>query len=177
MKITGGRPAILAAAVLLLFAIGNAQAVTTGDTAPGFKLSPFGETSSVTLAQLRGHWVYLDFWASWCGPCREEFPWMNQLRTKYATAGLAVVAISLDRKKSNIQRFLKKHTADFKVLWDRNSASAKRYDVQAMPMSYLIDPQGTVRAVYVGFHPGDSDGRSQQIGKLVLSGGGQDDVD
>lgn len=102
-------------------------------------------------AMWRGQWVYLDFWASWCAPCRLSFPWMNQLHREWAPKGLNIVAINLDNQRDKAMQFLQRHPAQFTVLWDAAGHSAKAYDVQAMPMSYLIDPQGRIVSAHRGF--------------------------
>ena len=102
-------------------------------------------------AMWRGQWVYLDFWASWCAPCRLSFPWMSQLHREWAPKGLQIVAINLDSQRDKAMQFLQRHPAQFTVLWDAAGHSAKAYDVQAMPMSYLIDPQGHIVSVHRGF--------------------------
>jgi len=99
----------------------------------------------------RGQWVYLDFWASWCAPCRLSFPWMNQLQREWGPKGLQIVAINLDSQRVKALQFLQRHPAQFMVLWDAAGHSAKAYDVQAMPMSYLIDPQGHIVSAHRGF--------------------------
>ena len=102
-------------------------------------------------AMWRGQWVYLDFWASWCTPCRLSFPWMNQLQREWAPKGLQIVAINLDSQRDKALQFLQRHPAQFTVLWDAAGHSAKAYDVQAMPMSYLIDTQGQIVSAHRGF--------------------------
>jgi thiol-disulfide isomerase/thioredoxin len=102
-------------------------------------------------AMWRGQWVYLDFWASWCAPCRLSFPWMNQLQREWAPKGLQIVAINLDSQRDKALQFLQRHPAQFTVLWDAAGHSAKAYELQAMPMSYLIDPQGQIVSAHRGF--------------------------
>lgn len=108
-------------------------------------------TQTACSAMWRGQWVYLDFWASWCAPCRLSFPWMNQLHREWAPKGLQIVAINLDSQRDKAMQFLQRHPTQFTVLWDPAGHSAKAYDVQAMPMSYLIDPQGHIVSAHRGF--------------------------
>ncbi|MBD8049696.1 TlpA disulfide reductase family protein [Limnohabitans radicicola] len=100
---------------------------------------------------LRGQWLYLDFWASWCAPCRQSFPWMNQLQSQWGAQGLRIMAINLDNQREKALQFLLRHPAHFPILWDATGQTAQAYDVQAMPMSYLIDPQGHIVASHRGF--------------------------
>lgn len=118
----------------------SARCGTSGASAP-----------TACSALWRGQWVYLDFWASWCAPCRLSFPWMNQLQREWAPKGLQVIAINLDSQRDKALQFLQRHPAQFTVLWDASGQSAKAYDVQAMPMSYLIDPQGHIVSAHRGF--------------------------
>ena len=113
--------------------------------------TPGAAATEACLAFWRGQWVYLDFWASWCTPCRQSFPWMNQLQSEWGPKGLQIVAINLDSQRDKAMQFLQRHPAQFTVLWDAAGQSAKAYDVQAMPMSYLIDKQGKIVSAHRGF--------------------------
>lgn len=103
------------------------------------------------LNQYHGEVVLLDFWASWCGPCRRSFPWMNEMQTKYAERGLKVVAVNLDQEPVDAAKFLDRYPANFTIWYDPKAELAKRYDVQVMPTSVLIDRQGKVLSVHRGF--------------------------
>jgi thiol-disulfide isomerase/thioredoxin len=113
--------------------------------------TPGAAATQACKAQWLGQWVYLDFWASWCAPCRLSFPWMNLLQREWASKDLQIVAINLDSQRDKALQFLQRHPAQFTVLWDAAGHSAKAYDVQAMPMSYLIDPQGHIVSLHRGF--------------------------
>ena len=103
------------------------------------------------LARSRGDVVWLDFWASWCVPCRHSFPWMNAMQEKYGPLGLTVVAVNLDSERADADRFLASTPAGFKVQFDPDGKLAKRYDVEAMPSSYVIDRTGHVMERHLGF--------------------------
>lgn len=113
-------------------------------------------TDRVALAALRGRWVYLDFWASWCGPCRQSFPWMNGLSERLAAQRLQVVAIGLDTKSDAMARFVAQHRPRFSLLWDAQQSTPAPYQVQAMPSSYLVDPQGRIVWSHRGFSPSEA---------------------
>jgi cytochrome c biogenesis protein CcmG/thiol:disulfide interchange protein DsbE len=143
----------------MLSAVTLARAVTVGEAAPDFQLpslqaSPAGNT--LKLSALRGQVVYLDFWASWCGPCKQSFPWMNALQQRYGAKGLQVVAINLDEEASDAHRFLAQVPAQFRVAFDRTSDTPKRYAIVGMPTSVLIGADGQVLMVHTGFRADDT---------------------
>ena len=100
---------------------------------------------------LRGQVILLDFWASWCGPCKSSFPVMEELQKKYADRGLTIVAVSVDEKQENMQRFLKSACVSFTVVRDAQQKLVTAADVPTMPTSFLIDRSGTIRFVHAGF--------------------------
>jgi len=140
-------PAVLLAAFL---ATPPAWAAEPGQPAPAFAL-PTAKGETVALAQLRGKVVYVDFWASWCAPCRRSFPWMNEMQQKYGPRGFAVVAINVDKKRSDAERFLVQNPANFTVVYDEAGSTPAAYGVKGMPSSYLIDTRGNVTFVERGF--------------------------
>jgi len=107
---------------------------------------------AVDLASLRGKVIYLDFWASWCGPCRKSFPWMNSLAQRHAKAGLVVVAVNVDTDREAANEFLKANPAKFTVVYDPKGESPQAYGVIGMPTSYLIDRDGVLRMAHAGFN-------------------------
>lgn len=110
---------------------------------------------SIGLESFRGKILYLDFWASWCGPCLLSFPFMNQLQRNYADKGLEVLAINMDEDKQAARRFLGEHPATFRVALGPNVPCARDLEVAAMPTSLLIDRSGKVRKRHAGFRFGD----------------------
>lgn len=127
--------------------------LAAGDAAP--EISATSTSGAVSLQALRGQWVYVDFWASWCGPCKQSFPWMNEMHAKYGPRGLRIVAINVDAKASDAERFLNATPAKFSVAYDARGETPKRFDVKAMPSSYLIDPNGRITLVHSGFRDSD----------------------
>jgi cytochrome c biogenesis protein CcmG/thiol:disulfide interchange protein DsbE len=138
----------LLAALLALPMAG--QAAAPGATAPELRL-PDASGRTVTLESLRGKVVYVDFWASWCGPCKRSFPWMNEMARKYGARGLEIVAVNLDRKRDDAERFLKATPAAFTVVFDPSGATPTAWEVTGMPSSYLVDATGKVLLVESGF--------------------------
>lgn len=120
-----------------------------GKPAPEFTL-PL-KNGSITLSQYKGKVVYLDFWASWCIPCRKSFPWMNSMEQKYSNKGLKIITINLDKKEKAVEKFLKRYPAKFAVAYDPAGKTAEAYDVKGMPSSYLIDRNGNIIYTHIGF--------------------------
>ena len=137
-----------------------------GDAAPAFTL-PTASGESIALDKLRGKVVYVDFWASWCGPCKQSFPWMNAMHDKYGARGLAIVAINVDKKRADAERFLAQVPASFAVVYDAAGATPASYAVRAMPSSYLIDANGKVVVVELGFHEDRTAELEARIGELT----------
>lgn len=103
------------------------------------------------LEQHKGDVIYLDFWASWCGPCRKSFPWMNDMQNKYQQQGFTVISINLDAEHQLAQKFLKENPALFTVIYDPKGVTAKQYKVKGMPTSYLIGRDGQIKKAHTGF--------------------------
>jgi thiol-disulfide isomerase/thioredoxin len=138
--------AVLIAALLLDAA---AQAALE-DAAPDFTLkSRAGE--NIKLSELRGQVVLINFWASWCGPCRQSFPWMNDLQKRYGDKGLAIVAVNLDKDREFANAFLSEVPASITVVFDPAGTTAERYKVKAMPTTVLVSADGHVLVTHTGF--------------------------
>lgn len=133
-----------------------AIAVDANAPAPDFSLTG-AESRQVQLAALRGKLVYLDFWASWCAPCRRSFPWMNAMQEKYGARGLVVVGVNVDQRHPDAERFLAQVPAKFTIAYDPQGAVPKLYAIKSMPSSILIDPQGRVLSVHAGFRDEERD--------------------
>lgn len=140
----------LLAAVASLGFSGWVLAVNPGEPAPEFKL-PGLAADEVNLAAYRGKLVYLDFWASWCGPCKQSFPWMNQLQSRYAAQGLQVLTVNLDTRAEDARRFLMANPGHFPVGLDPQGQVPKSYAILGMPSSVLIAPDGKVLWTHRGF--------------------------
>jgi thiol-disulfide isomerase/thioredoxin len=117
--------------------------------------APAHAVPSLDLANSRGRVVYLDFWASWCGPCRQSFPWMETMKSTYEAKGLEIVAVNLDRNRADADRFLKELHPTFDVRFDPTGEAAELYKIRGMPSSVLIDRHGVIRFTHVGFRPID----------------------
>jgi thiol-disulfide isomerase/thioredoxin len=144
-----------AAAVLAsLLACASAGAAAGEAMAPGFDLP--GAQGRVQLSAYRGKLVYLDFWASWCGPCKRSFPWMNGLQQRHGGAGLQVLAINLDAKGEDAAAFLSRVPAAFTIAYDPAGATARAYGIKGMPSSALIGRDGKLLWLHSGFNDNDT---------------------
>jgi len=133
--------------------------------APAFTLA--GIETPITLAQFKGKVVLLDFWASWCGPCRQSFPWMNAMQEKYQAHGLEILAINVDKERQLADEFLKKLPANFTIAFDPDGLVAAKYQLKAMPISFLIDRKGVIRQQHLGFHKNNVGSYEAGIRKLL----------
>ncbi len=111
--------------------------------------------------------VLVDFWASWCNPCRESFPWMNEIRKKYP--GLEIIAINLDEKKADADSFLSKIPSNFIIHYDPKGVYAKQFGIAGMPSSYLIDADGNIIKEHVGFFSSKKEEYESDIKKLLAA--------
>lgn len=119
------------------------------------------------LDNYRGKVVYLDFWASWCKPCVNSFPWMNSLVEKYASRPFVVVTINLDQEAQAMHDFLARVGADFDIFHDPDGRLAEQFQLEAMPTSYLIDVDGVVVKKHIGFYTQDLEKYQQEIEALL----------
>jgi len=122
---------------------------------------------SFNLRQYTGQVLYLDFWASWCGPCAKSFPFMNKMEHAFKKQGLKIIAVNLDENKDDAHDFLVKVPAKFTVVSDNEQQCAKALNVQAMPSTYIIDKQGVVRHIHLGFRDGETDKLQMVIEQLL----------
>jgi cytochrome c biogenesis protein CcmG, thiol:disulfide interchange protein DsbE len=144
-----------------------AWSVETGAPAPDFDIA--GQTGKLKLADFKGQYVYLDFWASWCGPCRQSFPWMNAMHEKLGAKGLKVVGISVDKKQEEAKQFLTETPAKFAIGFDTLGDTPRAYGVKGMPTSLLIGPDGNVLFTHVSFKDSDKAEIEQKIIKAMQS--------
>ena len=145
------RVCTIAAALIALWLVsGDVLAADVGDKAPAFAL-PTAQGETVSLEKLRGRVVYVDFWASWCAPCRRSFPWMNEMQQRYGDRGVTIVAINVDKRREDADRFLRQYPASFAVVFDAAGATPGAYDVKAMPSSYVVDRDGRIAVIEHGY--------------------------
>jgi thiol-disulfide isomerase/thioredoxin len=143
-----------------------ASAVEIGMLAPEFDL--IGSNGNVHLSEHKGKVVYLDFWASWCGPCVQSFPWMNDIQSRYGSKGLQIIAINLDQKPDDAKKFLADHPAKFQILFDKDGVTPKLYGIKGMPSSFLISKDGQIKMIHAGFRGEQKEVLEKEIKKYLL---------
>jgi len=126
-------------------------------------------TAGLDLGDYRGKVVVLDFWASWCVPCRRSFPWMNAMQQRYGDDGLVVIAVNLDNEATAAAAFLQRYPPEFSVYYDNEQALAREFGVAAMPCSFLIDRDGNVVERQMGFKSAKTDDYEAAIVALLAS--------
>jgi thiol-disulfide isomerase/thioredoxin len=120
---------------------------------------PLPDLGLAEVQKTKGQYIYIDYWASWCGPCRQSFPWMNALQAKLGPKGLKVVAVNVDAKRADADKFLTHTPAQFTIAFDPFGDSAKKLAIKTMPTSMLVSPEGKVLFVHSGF-------RAEETGQL-----------
>ena len=126
-----------------------------------------GSTEPLDLDRHRGKVVLVDFWASWCEPCRHSFPWLNDMQAKYGDR-LVVIGVNVDRERGDAQRFLAQIPAHFRIVYDPAGELATRYDVMGMPSSYVFDDTGKLVDKHIGFRKTLREEREAQLRKLMI---------
>ncbi|MBL4764576.1 MAG: TlpA family protein disulfide reductase [Colwellia sp.] len=120
------------------------------------------------LDKHKGEVVYLDFWASWCGPCRKSFPWMNKIAAQYKQQGFSVISVNLDANKALATKFLNETPASFTVIYDPKGKIAKHFKIQGMPSSMLIGRDGKIKSRHTGFFTKKIPLYQQEIEQLLV---------
>lgn len=134
--------------------------------APDFALKGSGG-ENIRLSELRGQVVLINFWASWCGPCRQEMPHLDELYQKYEPLGFTLLAVNVEQDRRKADKLLADVPVTFPVLFDDRNEVSKLYDVVAMPSTVLVDRDGNVRHVHHGYKPGYEQTYQEQIRSLI----------
>ncbi len=157
--------AMLAAALVVTIA-GGAQASSLKGPAPNFTLKALSG-KNLKLSEMAGNVVLINFWASWCGPCREEMPLLNDLHNKYEPLGFTVLGVNVEEDPKNARGFLKNFPVDFPVVLDNLNEVSRQYNVIAMPTTVVVDRDGNVRYLHKGYKSGDEQKYRKIVKKLV----------
>ena len=137
-----------------------------GQQAPDFALkSSTGE--NLRLSEYRGDVVMINFWATWCGPCRQEMPLLDELYTRYQRVGFNLLGVNIDDDSRKAMKMVSELGVNFPVLFDARKEVSKLYEVEAMPVTVLVDREGTVRHVHHGYKPGYEEKYLDQIRSLL----------
>lgn len=151
--------------IIFTFMLLSQNSFAAFNQAPDINLP--GMNGNVQLESLKGKVVYLDFWASWCEPCKKSFPWMHAIKQSYADQGFEILAVNLDKDRKLADEFLKEMEVNFQVAFDESGASAAEYKLRGMPSSYLIGRDGKVYASHIGFRDKDKEQLEQAIKNLL----------
>jgi thiol-disulfide isomerase/thioredoxin len=165
---------ITALSVLVFFALATPQlwAAWVNETAPDFTL-PDMNGNQVSFDTLKGKVVFINFWASWCHPCKKEFPELNKLAEKYKGEQFVVLAVNIDKRRKNADEFLERFrpvSQNMVILFDPESSVVASYAARAMPSSFLIDKTGVIRYVHLGFWEKNTDSWVSETESLLKSG-------
>jgi len=134
--------------------------------APGFTL-PSRSGDSISLEQLKGQVVMLNFWASWCGPCRQEMPLLDQMHKRYSSLGFTLLGVNVEEDTTAAEKWLAQTPVTFPVLYDKDNKVSQLYQVDSMPSTVFIDRKGNVRYLHRGYKPGDEGEYLNQIRALL----------
>jgi len=156
---------ILATALLAL-SPGAGAAPSSPTPAPDFTL-PARDGGEVQLSDLKGQVVMINFWATWCGPCRQEMPLLEQLQIKYEPLGFTLLGVNVEPDSAAAAAWLKGVPVTFPILYDTRNTVAESFGVQGMPSSVFVDREGRVRYVHRGYKPGDETQYADLIRSLV----------
>jgi peroxiredoxin len=154
-------------AACLLIALPALATTGSSSAAPDFRLASRAG-KAVALSDFRGNVVMLNFWATWCGPCRQEMPLLESIHKKYAKLGFTLIGVNVEPDSRAADDWLKKHAAvTFPIVYDTDSRVSKLYKVAGMPSSVIVDRKGVVRVVHKGYKPGDENAYLDHIRALI----------
>jgi peroxiredoxin len=154
------------AAAIASTAVVSSLVGASSSIAPTFSL-PSRSGDTVSLDKLKGQVVMLNFWASWCGPCRQEMPLLDQMHKRYSSLGFTLLGVNVEANTKDAERWLGETPVSFPVLFDKDSKVSKLYDVNAMPSTVFIDRKGNVRYLHKGYKAGDEGEYLNQIRALL----------
>ena len=157
---------VMCVTLFFILAAANAGAVGVQDQAPDFTLKSL-EGSNLRLDEFRGQVVLINFWASWCGPCRQEMPLLDRLHHRYEDTGFAVLGVNVEGKAGPAQEIVDKTNVTFPILIDDGQKVSEMYNLQAMPSTVVVDRDGVVRYIHLGYKPGDEAKYVEVVKQLI----------
>ena len=162
----GLRSIVLGALFTIVTATSVASSGLAGQVAPDFVLKS-ANGKNLRLSEYRGDVVMINFWATWCGPCRQEMPLLDELHSLYKRVGFSLLGVNIDDDSRRAMQMIQDLGVSFPVLFDENKKVSKLYEVEAMPVTVIIDREGTVRHVHHGYKPGYEDKYLTEIRALL----------
>jgi peroxiredoxin len=165
-KFTRLLPSLMLASFIALVVPNPVIAAEVGKSAPDFTLKSL-DGKNLKLSEMAGNVVLINFWASWCGPCREEMPLLNALHNKYEPLGFTVLGVNVEEDVKGAKGFLKNFPVDFPVLLDNTNKVSKQFKVVAMPTTVVVDRDGNMRYLHQGYKSGDEAKYRQMVKTLV----------
>src|SRR5579871_4151868 len=162
-------PSFLKRCVMATVVIASTAFAGSGDAAgpaPAFTLTALAGGQE-TLSQFKGQVVLVNFWATWCGPCQQEMPLLDQMYKKYKPAGFTLIGINVDKEAPPVKELLARKPVSFPVLLDPANQVSKAYHVNEMPSTVIIDRKGQIRYVHRGYKPGDENEYQDRIRQLI----------
>lgn len=153
-------------AMAAIIVAGSAFAADAGGPAPAFTLAAL-TGQQATLSQYKGQVVMLNFWATWCGPCQQEIPLLDQMYKKYKPAGFTLIGVNVDKEAAPVKDLLARKPVSYPVLLDPANQVSKAYHVDEMPSSVIIDRKGEIRFIHRGYRPGDENEYQDRIRQLI----------
>ncbi|MEO8360249.1 MAG: TlpA disulfide reductase family protein [Vicinamibacteria bacterium] len=160
-------------ALWLMAALSMVPSVSPAAPAPPLKIAAPAidlptHDGRIKSADFAGKVVYVDFWASWCGPCKVSFPWLKTMHEQYAAKGLVIVAVNVDKDRADANQFVARQSPPFVVAYDPAGKTADAFHVEGMPSSFLIGPDGNIIYSHVGFDMKDAAKLEAQIKKALI---------
>ena len=162
----GLKTTLLGAALSVFAATGLASSSLEGQAAPDFVLKSSGG-ENLRLSEHRGDVVMINFWATWCGPCRQEMPLLDDLYSRYERVGFTLLGVNIDDDSRRAMQMIEELGVSFPVLFDERKEVSQLYDVEAMPVTVLVDREGNVRHVHHGYKPGYEENYLNEIRSLL----------
>lgn len=152
---------------LLLVVLSFSQPLLAEKMLPETQLTNFRTGETINTSDLRGKVVYLDFWASWCKPCKKSFPFMNEIHNKYPKDNFIVIAVNMDEFPDDAKKFLNEIPADFNIYTDANNTLATELDLPGLPVAFVVNKQGEIKGRHIGFNDRKKQKKIKQLEYLL----------
>ncbi|MFQ5597585.1 MAG: TlpA family protein disulfide reductase [Nitrospiria bacterium] len=166
MKILESARNIFCVIILLFGSLGPVEATQVPQTAADFTVKSLGG-ENIKLSEQRGRVVILNFWATWCAPCKKELPYFNELYGKYKHVGLEILGVNIDKTRSEAVRMTRTMGLDFPVLLDPSGTISGLYRIRSMPTTYIVAKDGTIRHIHWGFGPNEPARYEKEVRSLL----------